>query len=410
MRRRPSEAALIGDDIRIIDVDQHYYEPLDCFTRYLDSRFHDRALRAVQNDEGRLEWRIGDRPLAGERFPRTITIAPGELERSLAARDRGEQYSVQLIDGTAPDYTDRDRRIELLDGWGIDATVLFPSSGLGADAQMSNDPEAASATATAFNRWIEEDWGFAHRDRIFAAPFLSLQSIDGAIAELERVLSLGARIIQVRLGSVGGKSPAHPDFDPFWARVQEADVPVALHITASGYEHLLAGFWGEDADLEHSRRTAFQWYAAFATRPAMDTFAALIFHNLFGRFPDLRVLSVENGSRWVATLLQEMDAAYRFVAGNPLTEWIGGPLTERPSDVFKEHVWVAPFLDSGHEAPLADLIDLLGADHILFGSDWPHGEGRPTPRSFESELNDVDDPDLDKILRTNTAELLGLQR
>ena len=51
----------------------------------------------------------------------------------------------------------------------------------------------------------------------------------------------------------------------------------------------------------------------------MDTFAALIFHNLFGRFPGLRILSVENGSRWVAPLLQELDAAYRFVAGNPLS-------------------------------------------------------------------------------------------
>lgn len=397
---------MIGADIRIIDVDQHYYEPLDCFTRHLDRRFHDRAVRAVADDEGRVEWRIGDRPLAGERYPRTVTIAPGELEPSLAARDRGERYVPTLVDGTSPDYTDRDRRIELLDGWGIDATVMFPSSGLGSDAQMSTDPDAAIATATAFNRWIEEDWGFAYRDRIFAAPFISLQRVDGAVAELGRVLDLGARIVQVRLGAVNGKSPAHPDFDPFWARVEEADVPVALHITASGYEQLLAGFWGEDADLEHSRRTAFQWYATFATRPAMDTFAALIFHNLFGRFPRLKVLSVENGSRWIGTLMSEMDAAYRFVAGNPLTEWIGGPLTERPSEVFREHVWVAPFLDSGHEAPLAEVIDLMGADHVLFGSDWPHGEGRPSPRSFDAELAGVADGDLEPILRTNTARLL----
>lgn len=395
-----------GEGIRIIDVDQHYYEPLDCFTRHLDRRFHDRALRAVENGEGRLEWRIGDRPLAGERHPRTITIGPGELEPSLAARERGDSYSPVLVDGTAPEYTDRARRLELLDEWGVDATVVFPSSGLGADAQMSHDPALANATAVAFNRWMEEDWGFDRDGRIFAAPFLSMQELDGAIIELERVLQLGARIIQVRLGSVGGRSPAHPQFDPFWARVEEAGVPVALHITASGYEHLLGGYWGEDTDLEHSRRTAFQWYATFATRPAMDTFAALIFHNPFGRFPDLKVLSVENGSRWIPTLLQEMDAAWRFVAGNPLTEWIGGPLVERPSEVFTRHVWVAPFLDSGHEAPLRELIDLLGADHLLFGSDWPHGEGRRTPRSFETELADVAHDDLVRILRSNSARLL----
>jgi predicted TIM-barrel fold metal-dependent hydrolase len=394
--------------IRIVDVDQHYYEPVDCCTRHLEAKFRDHALRVVVGDDGQPEWRFGDRPLDIERSPRHVTIAPGELERSLSARDRGEPYVPVLIDGTAPEYTNREVRLKLLDEWGIDAAVLFPSSGLGFDAQMSDRPEAACAAASAFNRWIEEDWGFAHQERIFAAAFVSLQSLPMALAELERVLRCGARIIQVRLGPVGGRSPAHPDFDPFWARVQEAGVPVALHITASGYEQAISKLWGEDPRNDHPERSGFQWYAFFATRPAMDTFAALIFHNLFGRFPRLKILSVENGSRWVATLLQEMDAAYRFVAGNPLSKSIGGPITARPSELFKRHVWVAPFLDHGHEAPVRELVSLLGADHVLFGSDWPHGEGRDTPRHFDDELAGVEQADLTKILRTNTAALLGL--
>ena len=395
-------------DVRIVDIDQHYYEPLDCCTRHLDPAYRDHALHVAVNAQGRQEWRFGERPLDGERYPRQVTVAPGALEKSLSARDRGEQYQHVFVDGTAPEYTDRATRLRLLDEWGIDAAVMFPSSGLAFDAQMTERPDAACAAATAFNRWIEEDWGFGGDRRIFGAPFLSLQVVDLACAELERVLALGARIVQVRLGAVNGRSPAHPDFDPFWARVQEAGVPVALHITASGYEKLLAEFWGEDPHAEHAHRSGFQWYATFATRPAMDTFAALIFHNLFGRFPRLKILSVENGSRWVPTLLQEMDAAFRFVAGNPLSNWVGGPLTERPSDVFKQHVWVAPFLDTGHEAPLPELVELLGADHVLFGSDWPHGEGRESPRHFDAELAGVAPADLEKILRSNTASLLGL--
>jgi predicted TIM-barrel fold metal-dependent hydrolase len=140
----------------------------------------------------------------------------------------------------------------------------------------------------------------------------------------------------------------------------------------------------------------------------MDTFAALVFHNLFGRFPRLRVLSVENGSRWVAPLLDEMDAAYRFVANSETARWIGGPIDERPSEIFKRHVYVAPFLDVDHEAKVSDLVELIGADHVLFGSDWPHGEGRDTPRHFGDELSDVSGADLQKVLRSNTAELLGL--
>jgi predicted TIM-barrel fold metal-dependent hydrolase len=396
------------DRLPIVDIDQHYYEPVDCCTRHLESRYADQAVHVELDENGRPEWRIGDRPLDIERHPRHVTIAPGELERSLSARDRGERYVSNLIDGTAPEYTDRDVRLKLLDEWGIEAAVLFPSSGLGFDAQISHLPDAACAAARAFNRWIEEDWGFNHQNRIFAAPFISLQRVDAAVAELERVLALGARLVQVRLGPVNGQSPAHPDFDRFWARVNEARVPVALHITASGYEVALSELWGENAHNDHDVRSGFQWYVSFATRPAMDTFAALVFHNLFGRFPDLRILSVENGSKWVPTLLDEMDAAYRFVAGIDDGRWIGGMITEHPSVLFRRHVWVAPFLDTGHEAKLDELISTMGASHVVFGSDWPHGEGRLTPRHFDTELAPVAPSDLPLVLRDNTAGLLGL--
>jgi predicted TIM-barrel fold metal-dependent hydrolase len=394
--------------VPIIDVDQHYYEPVDCCTRHLDRKFADLAVHVAPDAEGLPAWHVGNRPLAFERHPRHVTIGPGELERSLAARDRGEQYRPKLIDGAAPEYTDRDTRLKLLDEWGIDAAVLFPSSALAFDAQMSDVPEAACAAAAAFNRWVEEDWGYAYAGRLFASAFISLQSVPMAVAELECVLAAGARVIQIRLGPIAGRSPAHPDFDPFWARIQEAGVPVALHVTASGYEAAMSELWGEDPGVDHANRSGFQWYAFFATRPAMDTFAAIIYHNLFGRFPGVKLLSVENGSRWVATLLQELDAAYRFVAGNPLSVAIGGPITDRPSTLFKQHVYVAPFLDHGHEAPLDELIGLLGSDHVLFGSDWPHGEGRDTPRHFDDELSVVPEHVLPDVLRGNTARLLGL--
>ena len=397
------------ESITIVDADQHYYEPLDCFTRHLESKYADRAFHCVEVEGSPLpEWRIGDQPVQIEKHPRVITIAPGELERHLSANERGEPYHVQLIDGTAPEYTDRDVRLKLLDDWGISHTVVYPSAALSFDIEMAQWPDAATATARAFNRWIEEDWGYAYQDRIFSAPYISLILVDEACRELERVLALGARVVQVRLGGVDGRSPAHPDFDPFWARVQDAGVPVAFHISGNGYEQVLSRFWGEKPDADHPERSAFQWYATFATRPAMDTFAALIFHNLFGRFPGLRVLSVENGSRWVPTLLDELDTAFRFVTDSHTALWVGGRVTEQPSEIFKRHFWIAPFLDHRHEANVQDLVDLLGAEHVLFGSDWPHGEGRDTPRHFEEEFTGVRADELRPILHDNMAGLLGL--
>ena len=89
----------------------------------------------------------------------------------------------------------------------------------------AHDPEAVTLLFTAFNRWLEEDWGFAYQDRIFAAPYLTLVDVDWACRELEWALDHGARTIVMR--------PAAPTthrwpalarrprtFDPFWARVE----------------------------------------------------------------------------------------------------------------------------------------------------------------------------------------------
>ncbi len=129
---------------------------------------------------------------------------------------------------------------------------------------MQPDIEAAIHIFGAFNRWLEEDWGFAYKDRIFGVPFLTLSDLSQAVEELEWCIDRGARVISIRNGPVftpeGTKSPADPVFDPFWARVAEARLVVAPH----------AGF--EDGYVEVERAIAREWgrrlrvVAAWATR------------------------------------------------------------------------------------------------------------------------------------------------
>jgi hypothetical protein len=91
--------------------------------------------------------------------------------------------------------------------------------------QLRHDPEATFANLRAFNRWIEDDWGFSHQNRIIGVPMLSLVDIELCVGELERVLKAGTRIVHLRPGPVNGRSPADPNFNPFWSRVQEAGIP-----------------------------------------------------------------------------------------------------------------------------------------------------------------------------------------
>lgn len=132
----------------------------------------------------------------------------------------------------------------------------------------------------------------------------------------------------------------------------------------------------------------------------MDTLAALVLHNLFGRFPSLQAMSVENGSAWVPYLLRVMDKAEKT---GSYGQWLGGRITDRPSEIFKRHVSVAPFDDDD----IRGLIDALGADRVLFGSDYPHPEGVANPWDFLVG-RDLREDELRRIARDNTAKLLAL--
>jgi predicted TIM-barrel fold metal-dependent hydrolase len=137
----------------------------------------------------------------------------------------------------------------------------------------------------------------------------------------------------------------------------------------------------------------------------MHTLAALIFDNVFGRFPDLRVATIECGSGWVSHLLPRLDKAQLSCTTH--SPWVGGRVKQRASDVFKAHVRVNPFPEEDHAA----LFEWLRPEHLLFGSDWPHPEGIPEPRAYPQYLpKGTPDAAIRRMMRDNTRELLGLDR
>jgi predicted TIM-barrel fold metal-dependent hydrolase len=139
----------------------------------------------------------------------------------------------------------------------------------------------------------------------------------------------------------------------------------------------------------------------YGDRPVMDTIAALILHNLFGRFPNVRVLSVENGSLWVPYLLKQLDKMKGMGRKGP---WLGGFVHGRPSEIFKRHVFVSPY----HEEDVIALAKLIGASQVVFGSDFPHAEGLERPLDFSDALAGLADHDVRRIMRDNARALVGL--
>ncbi|HEU5152022.1 MAG TPA: amidohydrolase family protein [Iamia sp.] len=384
---------------RPFDADNHYYEALDAFSRHLDPALATRVFQWAQID-GRTYPVLGGKVFRGVRNATFDPVAkPGVLADYFRGNPHGDDPLTLLRqhEPIRPTYRDRDARIDQLDAHGLDAAWLFPTLGMIYEEPLRHDVDAVCALFSAFNRWVDEDWGFAYRDRLFAAPYITLVDVDWAVAELERALDRGARTVVMRpaapLTRLGPVSPADRRNDPFWARVDEAGITVVVHAGDSGYT--AHGYAGDGFSTDFGQMTT-PIRMLQLERPIEDFLASLICENLFHRFPNLRIASVENGSGFLPGLFARLRITGRKIAG-----W----WPEDPVETFRRHIWINPFW----EDRVDDVIELMGADRVLFGSDWPHIEALPRPLDYVRDVAHLDDDARRMVLRTNVAELNELR-
>ncbi len=383
-------------DYDIFDADNHYYEAVDAFTRHLEPGFAKRTMQWAEV-EGRQRLLVGGRVNRFIPNPRFDPVArPGCLDdyfrgRSPADDVRGAFGELEPI---RAEYRNRDARIAVLDEQGISGCFLFPTLGVGMEEALLGDPDAAHAAFRAFNRWVDEDWGLHHQDRIFGAPYLTLLDPDQALDEARWAVAGGARVVVMRAGPImapsGGRSPGDEVYDPMWRVLAEAGITVAYHSGESGYGRYLVD-WGESAEFEAFRRTPLSGIVT-SDRAISDTVAALICHGVFQRHPSLRVATIESGSEWVPTLVKKLAKAHSMTPG---------AFGADPVQTLRDHVWVAPY----YEDDIRGLADAIGASRVLFGSDWPHAEGLADPRSFVDDLEGFADDEIRLIMRDNAEAL-----
>ncbi|HKE73146.1 MAG TPA: amidohydrolase family protein [Acidimicrobiales bacterium] len=386
-------------DFAPIDADNHYYEPLDAFTRHLDPRYRRRGVQPV-SDGRHTQLLIGGRV---NRFVPNPTfdpiIVPGCLDSLFRGRipEGVDPRSLMQVEPLRPEYRDRAEREAVAERQGLGAALLFPTLGCGVEEALRGDVAATMASLAAFNRWLEDDWGFGADGPLVGVPMLSLADPDEAAAEADRLVERGARMVHVRPAPVPGehgssRSLGDRRHDPVWARLASAGVPVAFHLGDSGYHGFFAGAWGAGDTFGFGQSDPFG-QVLVSDRAIHDTIASLVVHGVFQRHPDLRVASIENGSDWMALLAKRL----RKQANQ--TPWA---FEEDPVATLRRHVWVTPY----YEEDLRALADLVGVERILFGSDWPHGEGLAQPLDFVAELDGFDAGERRRILRDNALDLL----
>nr|MDT0665030.1 amidohydrolase family protein [Micromonospora sp. DSM 115978] len=206
-------------------------------------------------------------------------------------------------------------RLAKLDEQGVGRTLMFPTLASLVEERMRDDPELTHAAIHALNEWLYETWQFNYEglDRIFTTPVITLPIVDKAIEELEWVLERGAKAVLIRPAPVPGlrgpRSFGLPEFDPFWERVQEADILVTLHSSDSGYSRYASEWLGASTEMTPFKPDTFRMLQAW--RPIEDAVSALVCHGALTRFPRLKVAIVENGMSWVGPLLQSLKDLYK---------------------------------------------------------------------------------------------------
>ncbi len=390
-------------DFPVFDADNHMYETPEAFTKYLPPEYEG-LIKYVQVD-GRTK--IAVKNLISDYIPNPTferVAAPGAQEEYFRSGNP-EGKSRREIMGRGidalPGFSSPEPRLALMDELGLDRAIMWPTLASLLEERMRDDPPAVHAVVHALNQWMHEHWTFNYENRMFPTPVIHLGIVDRAIEELDWVVERGAKIILIRpapvVGFLGPRSIALPEFDPFWTKVADAGLLIGMHASDSGYQRYMNEWEGvRDGEMTPFKGgSGFQAIIGHQGRPIIDTVASLIGHGLCSRFPSLRFTPVENGSNWVRPLLIDMEHAWEFSPN---------AFAENPVDVFKRNIYVHPF----HEEDPKGLVDVLGADRVLFGSDYPHPEGLADPLTFVDELKGLPEDDIEKVMGGNLNQLMGL--
>ncbi len=372
-----------------IDADGHILEPADVWEKYIDPQYRDQAIRVRTGSDGLEILELDGRP--------SKYMQPGGLAGFGGMGKSHEEM------GPSPDRTymgeapfgsmDPTQRLERMDQEGLEKAIVYPSLGLLWETEEVEDFGLQAAFARAYNRWVE-DFCSGTKGRLVPIAHISMGDPQEAARELERAVKNGAKGAFFVPFTPTWKSHAHPDYDPFWAKVQELEVPVGIHPSGE-----------PPAKRVHQRFKDMQKWATWhfnvhGAQGPLQAFTAMFQYGLFDRFPKVKIVVLESGAGWAGYLLNRMDAVY----DSPLGESV--PLKEKPSYYFQRQCWISGDPD---EKAFGHVVDFVGADKFFWASDFPHPDH---PGDYMEELNELVEPMSDttrqKVIGDNAARVYGL--
>ena len=281
--------------------------------------------------------------------------------------------------GLGPALFDDRLIIQGLDGRGLDAAATGPPPEM---FFYWAPPEVGERIARTMNDAMAA-LARAHPDRLIGLGTLPMQDGARAARELERAATqLGLRGFEL-CTHVNGRDLDDPSLDPVWAAAERRGTPFFLHPQNSG-------------DLRRLHDLHLWNLVGFPTETAL-TIARLILGGVLERFPRLRII-LAHGGGYFPYQIGRLDHGY--AARREL--FPGVP--RRPSE-YLERIYCDSLIHS--EVSLRFLLDRMGDDHVVIGSDYPFHMGDPAPVDTVRRLGLGRQREA-KVLGRNLAKLLGL--
>jgi predicted TIM-barrel fold metal-dependent hydrolase len=336
--------------VPIISVDDHLIEPPDLFEGRLPAALQTEAPRIVEDPSGSQYW-----VFESQRYPNVGLNA-------VVGRPRAE-WSMEpaRFDQMRPGCFDIDQRVIDMDLAGIWASLCFPSlvSGFcGSVYSRAQNKDLGLACLRAFNDWHHEVWAGTHPERIIPLQLPYLADIAVASGEVAMNAARGFKAVSFPEfpAQLGLPSIFSGHWDPFFAVCEETATVVCLHTGASSWAPL------------PSPDPPFELLPTLFPVNALVAAGEWLWSGVPLRFPRLSIAMSEGGIGWVPMLMDRTDYVVSHSAsGSESNAW---PSSLLPSEVLRRNFWFCSIDDPS----IVALRDVIGVDHIMVESDYPHAD------------------------------------
>jgi predicted TIM-barrel fold metal-dependent hydrolase len=391
----------VADELTLFSVDDHVIEPPNVWQDRLPAKYRDVGPRVVVLETG------PDNPLIPKKQKEHVVHREGGIEfwayedtlipmaglQAVAGKHR-EEYGFDPVNFSEmrAGCFEPQARVEDMDLDGIVASLSFPSYPRFAGQLFleGKDKELARLCVQAYNDWMLDEWCATAPGRLVPMCVLPLWDPSRCVDEIERVAAKGARAVSFTENPAKLGLPSIHDadrhWDPVFAAMADADMPLCMHIGSSSDTVLTA----PDAPVDV--------YIALVPLNALITCTDWLLSGVFVRHERLNVALSEGGIGWIPWVLERADYTWEHQGA-----WTGTTLPEPPSHYFHRQVYGC-FIHDPHGAAC---IDEIGVDKVMIEVDYPHSDSTwPDSRQAAAKsLAHLDDDAVRNVTRGNAERL-----